>query len=76
MIVTEHPALTNRLRTGKPKPVSDLESAERATAARSGPNWCHRPRRHCGLRLSRNACMPSAASGSWLAAAITSIAYA
>lgn len=33
-------------------------------------------RRHSGLRLSRNACIPSTASGSWLAAAITSTAYA
>src|SRR5262249_49485677 len=40
------------------------------------PERPHRPRRHSGLRLSRNACMPSAASGSWLAAAMTSIAYA
>jgi pimeloyl-ACP methyl ester carboxylesterase len=33
-----------------------------------------RPRRHCGLRLSRNARIPSRASGSWLVAAITSMA--
>ncbi len=33
-----------------------------------------RPRRHRGLRFSRNACVHSRASGSWLVAAITSIA--
>ena len=33
-----------------------------------------RPRRHVGLRFSRNACIPSRASGSWLVAAITSTA--
>jgi SAM-dependent methyltransferase len=36
----------------------------------------HRPRRQRGLRFSRNAAMPSWASGSWLVAAITSTAYA
>jgi hypothetical protein len=33
-----------------------------------------RPRRHCGLRLPRNARIPSRASGSWLVAAMTSMA--
>jgi AcrR family transcriptional regulator len=40
-------------------------------------SYCQgRPRRHFGLRLSRNARIPSRASGSWLVAAITSMAYA
>jgi hypothetical protein len=33
-----------------------------------------RPRRQVGLRLSRNARIPSLASGSWLVAAMTSTA--
>jgi len=39
----------------------------------SGPRL-QRPRRQRGLRFSRNAFMPSRASGSWLVAAMTSTA--
>jgi DNA-binding MarR family transcriptional regulator len=37
---------------------------------------CYRPWRQFGLRFSRNARIPSWASGSWLVAAMTSTAYA
>ena len=50
-------------------PPLDLLRVTRARLAGHG-----RPRRHCGLRFSRNACIPSCASGSWLVAAITSTA--
>ncbi len=54
-----------------------------APGSRHGPDrgvwpwWVHSgSHRQFGLRFSRNACIPSVASGVWLAAAITSIAYA